>query len=88
MKLQATQNRLILKENEDRTTEGGIVLADITKRPFLEATVLSIGPDVNEDVNEGDIVIFPRMTGIKIRVEGEDYVVIDDEHILGVKDES
>ena len=48
--------------------------------------VLSAGPDA-KDAKEGDRILFGEFVGQDLRWEGEDLLVMREEHILGVFDD-
>jgi co-chaperonin GroES (HSP10) len=76
------RNVILLKTNTPEQTESGIQLLNAENRN--EATVLSVGPEVNE-VKEGDIVILDNKVRHKVtKMEGDKFIAhVDD--ILAVK---
>lgn len=85
-------------EKKERVSAGGIHLPESAndQSPAWEAVVLSVGPGlvlpngrrVEPSVKKGDRVILGKYTGKEIRVDGEKIVVVKEEDILGVIEES
>ncbi len=79
------------------TSKGGIILANQTLEKERLATnvgfVVSLGPDAYKDSNkfpegpwcqEGDWVIFGRYAGARIKIDGGDLRLLNDDEILAV----
>ena len=75
-------------------TAGGIVLPDSAKERPQEGKVISVGPgrvlDSGErtkiDLKEGDTVIYSKYGGTEIKLEGVEYLILDETSILAVKE--
>ncbi len=86
-------DKVIVKrvEAEERTA-GGIVLPDTAKEKPKRGVVLAIGTGRLLDdgtrsrmqVKRNDEVIFTSYAGTEIKVEGEDYMIMDESDILGI----
>jgi len=76
--------RLLIKPiKEEKKTEGGIVLPDTAKEKPQKAEVVAIGDKVEDlDVQVGDKVIFAKYAGTEIKIDDEDYIIIDVNDIL------
>jgi chaperonin GroES len=74
-------------------TAGGIVLPDTAKERPQEGTVIAVGPgrvlDSGEraklTVDEGDTVIFSKYGGTEIKLDGVEYLILDESSILAIK---
>jgi chaperonin GroES len=74
-------------------TAGGIVLPDSAKERPQEGKVVAVGPgrvlDSGErskiDLNEGDVVIYSKYGGTEVKLEGVEYLILDESSILAVK---
>lgn len=84
MKVRPLGNRLLIKPViEEKKTEGGIVLPDTAKEKPMRAEVVAIGTiDDDVEINVGDYVIFAKYSGTEIKVDDEDYILIDVDDIL------
>ncbi len=80
-------------EAEDKTS-GGIVLPDTAKEKPQKGTVMSVGDGkLLEDgtrgkfqVKKGDSVLFSSYAGTEIKVDGQEYMLMDESDILAIID--
>ena len=86
-------DKVILKRVEaSDVTKGGIVLPDTArekpKRGIVQAVgtgrLLDDGSRGEMQVKKNDEVVFTSYAGTEIRVEGEEYLIMDESDILGV----
>jgi len=83
---------LVRRVEETATTRGGIIIPDSAKDKPTEGEVISVGKGkVNEDgkvfplaVKEGDRILFGRYAGNEIKLDGEDFIIMKEEEVLGV----
>ena len=83
---------LVRRVEESETTRGGIIIPDTAKDKPQEGEVISTGKGkVNEDgkvfplaVKEGDRILFGKYAGTEIKIDGEDFVIMREEEVLGV----
>ncbi len=76
-------------------TAGGIVLPDTAKERPQEGKVVAVGPgrmlDSGETakmgVSEGDTVIYSKYGGTEVKLDGTDYLILDESSILAVKND-
>ncbi len=86
-------DKVIVKrvEAEERTA-GGIVLPDSAKEKPKRGVVLAVGSGkLLEDgtrnalqVKKDDEVLFTSYAGTEVKINGEEYIVMDESDILGV----
>jgi chaperonin GroES len=88
-------DKVVVKPTEaTETTVGGIVLPDSAQKRPQEGKVVSVGPGrVLESgerspmsVKEGDVVIYAKYGGNEVTLNGEDYVILDQEQIYAIKE--
>ena len=86
MTFQPLGNRVLIKRvEEENTTASGIIIPDTAKEKPLEGEVIAVGADaVDEGINEGDIVVFQKYAGTDITLNGEEYLILNSDEILGV----
>lgn len=92
MKIKPLHDRVIVKRlAEEEKTKGGIIIPDTAKESPAEGKVISVGPGRMEDgkiipldVKANDRVIFSKYAGTEIKVEGEEYLIMKEEDILGI----
>jgi chaperonin GroES len=83
MKFKPLGDRALVKLVErEETTPSGIVLPDTAKEKPQTAEVVAVGDGVK--VSEGDVIVFAKYSGTEISLDGEDYMVLDADDILGV----
>ena len=83
---------LIRRVEEAETTRGGIIIPDSAKDKPQEGEVVSVGKGkINEegkvhplDVKEGDRILFGKYAGTEIKLDGEDFVIMREEEVLGI----
>ena len=86
MKFKPLGERALVKMVErEETTASGIVLPDTAKEKPQTAEVIAVGEFENGvQLNEGDVVVFAKYSGTEIKLDGEDYMILDADDILGV----
>lgn len=93
MKLKPLADKVLLKKVEESTvTAGGIVLPDSAKERSSRGEVISVGPGKLKDdgtrsemnVKKGDVVIFESYAPREIKLDGEEYLIVDESSIIAV----
>jgi chaperonin GroES len=83
---------LVRRVEEAATSRGGIIIPDSAKDKPTEGEVISAGKGkINEegkvrplDVKEGDRILFGKYSGNEISIDGEDFIIMREEDVLGV----
>jgi chaperonin GroES len=87
--------KVLLKRLEaEERTKGGIVLPDTAKEKPQKGIVLAVGDGKLLDdgtravfqVAKGDKVLFSSYAGSEIKIEGEEYMLMDESDILAILD--
>lgn len=81
MNLQALQNCVIVEEEHDKHP-----LLVLPQQKTGNGKVIKVGPGC-EDIREGDRICFGMSVGQKFKHEGKEYLVMREEHVLGVFDD-
>lgn len=93
MKVRPLYDRILIQRIEaDEEVRGGIIIPDTAKEKPMEGKVISVGAgkmDENGkriplDVKEGDRVLIGKYAGTDIKIDGEDYVIIREDEVLGI----
>ncbi len=93
MKVRPLNDKVLLKRLEDaEVSSGGIIIPDAAKEQQAEGVVIAVGPGKQDDdgnvkpldVKAGDRVIFSSYAGNKVKVEGEEHLIMREEDILAV----
>ena len=93
LKIRPLQDRLVVRRlTEQEKTVGGIIIPDTAKEKPQEGEVLAVGNgkvlDSGKvqplDVKAGDKILFSKYSGTEVKIEGEEYIVIREDDVLGV----
>jgi len=93
MKIRPLNDRLLVKRLEEETkTAGGIIIPDSAKEKPVEGKIIAVGPGKVNDkgdrvalqVKAGDRVLFSKYGGTDVKIDGEDYLIMREDDILGV----
>lgn len=93
MRIRPLGDRVLVRRLEaDERTKGGIVLPDTAKEKPKEGEVVSVGSGkVTEDgktiplsVKAGNKILFSSYAGTEVKIEGEEYLILREEDILGI----
>ena len=93
MKLRPLQDRILVQRvEEETTTKGGIIIPDTAKEKPAEGKISAVGNGkVGDDgkripleVKKGDRVLFGKYAGTEVKVDGNEYLIMREEDVLGV----
>lgn len=94
MKLQPLNDKVIVRpiESEGKTA-GGLSIPESAREKQSQGDVLAVGPGrVHEatgarnpiDLKEGDRVLYAKYSGIEIKQDGEDVLILDEGDIIAI----
>jgi len=92
-KLTPLHDRILVRRvDEGETVRGGIIIPDTAKEKPQEGEVIAVGAgkknDKGErqpvDVKEGDRILFGKYAGNEIKIDGEEFLIIREEEVLGI----
>jgi len=95
MKLRPLQDRILVQQvEEETTTKGGIIIPDTAKEKPAEGKVVGVGNGkVGDDgkrvpleIKKGDRILFGKYSGTEVKIEGEEYLIMREDDVLGVID--
>jgi chaperonin GroES len=93
MNLRPLHDRVLVKRLEEQETKrGGLFIPDSAKEKPQQAEVVAVGAgklleDGNRavpDVKAGDKILFGKYSGSDIRIDGDEYLILREDEILGV----
>jgi len=93
MKLRPLQDRILVKRvDEEEKTKGGIIIPDTAKEKPAEGKVQAVGNGkIGEDgkrvpleIKKGDRILFGKYSGTEVKIEGEEYLIMREDDVLGV----
>ncbi|MDA3971702.1 MAG: co-chaperone GroES [Desulfobulbaceae bacterium] len=93
MKIRPLNDRILVKRIEsETTTSGGIIIPDSAKEKPAEGKIIAVGAGRLNDKGErvalevkvGDAVLFSKYGGTDVKIDGEEYLIMREDDILGV----
>jgi chaperonin GroES len=93
IKVRPLHDRILVRRlQEDETTAGGIIIPDTAKEKPQRGEIVAAGKGrVNSDgkvipleVRTGDKVLFGKYAGTELKLNGEEYLMMREEDILGI----
>ena len=93
MNIRPLHDRVVVRRmDEERMTSAGIVIPDSATEKPIQGEILAVGNgkilDNGEvrplDVKVGDKVLFGKYSGTEVKLDGNDYLVMREEDIMGV----
>jgi chaperonin GroES len=93
MNVRPLRDRILVKRvEEEEQRVGGIIIPDTAKEKPQQGKVVAVGKGrVNDkgetfalDVKAGDTVLFGKYSGTEIKLDGEEYLIMREEEVLGV----
>lgn len=84
MKLKPLKDRVVVSYTEEvEKTAGGIYVPDTAKEKPQQGKVEAVGPEVKE-LKVGNIVLFDKYSGSKVKVNDSEQLIIKEEDILAI----
>ena len=92
MNIKPLGERVVIKklEAEDKTKSGILLPNQAQEKPQI-AEVVAVGPggivegkEIVMEVKVGDKVIFPKYSGTEIKLDGQEYTIIEQSKLLGI----
>lgn len=93
MKIKPLRDRVIVRRiGEEEKTKGGIIIPDTAKEKPQEGEVIAVGNGrlledgklVPLEIKKGDRVLFGKYSGTEVKMDGEEYLMMREEDILGI----
>jgi chaperonin GroES len=95
MKIRPLYDRIVVKRIEEKEQmHGGLYIPDTAKEKPQEGEVVSVGKGkrmedgkvVPLDVQAGDRILFGKYSGSDIKLDGEEFLIMREDEVLGVLD--
>ncbi len=86
-------DRILLRRVEEgESIRGGIIIPDTAKEKPQEGEVIAVGKGKSNDegktfpldVKAGDRVLFGKYSGTEIKIDGEEFLIMREEEVLGI----
>src|SRR6266481_1734905 len=98
MNYRPLQDRIVVKrlETSDEKTAGGLIIPDSAKEKPQEGEVVAVGNGKRGDdgvvhpleLKPGDRILFGKSSGSDIKMDGNEYLIMREDEVLGVIDRS
>jgi len=93
MQIRPLYDRLVIRRVEQQeTVQNGIIIPDSAKEKPQEGEVVAAGRGkrledgtvAQLDVKVGDRILFGKYSGSEIKIDGEEYLILREDEVLGV----
>ena len=93
MNIRPLHDRVLVRRiEESETVKGGIIIPDSAKEKPQQGEVMGVGNGklledgerAAVDVKVGDRILFGKYSGSDVKIEGEEYLIVREDEILGV----
>ncbi|MGD9051631.1 MAG: co-chaperone GroES [Desulfobacterales bacterium] len=83
---------LVQRVKEEEKTKGGIIIPDTAKEKPAEGKVVAVGKGkldesgkrIALEVKKGDRILFGKYSGTEVKMEGDDYLIMREDDVLGI----
>jgi chaperonin GroES len=96
MNIRPLYDRVVVRrvENEQEKTHGGLYIPDSAKEKPQEGEVVAVGKGkrledgkiIPLDVQPGDRILFGKYSGSDIKLDGQEYLIMREDEVLGILD--
>ena len=95
MAIKPLGDKVVVQATEgEEKSPGGILLPDTAKKKPQEGVVVAVGPGrvlengnrAPMNVKKGDTVVFAKYGGTEVTVDGEDYIILDQDSIYAIRE--
>jgi len=93
MKFRPLHDRIVIKRIEaEAKTAAGIIIPETAKEKPQEGEIIAVGPGGRDelgklipiDVKVGDRILFGKWSGTEIKIDGEEYLIMNEGDVMGV----
>jgi chaperonin GroES len=93
MKFRPLYDRILVERIEsEEKTKGGIIVPDTAKEKPQQGKVIAVGQGkrledgklIPLEVKAGDTILFGKYSGSEIKVEGNEYLIMKEDDVLGL----
>ena len=93
MTFRPLHDRVVVRRiDAEEKTAGGIIIPDTAKEKPQEGEVVAVGPGTRDEdgklqplsLKAGERVLFGKWSGIEVKIDGEDLLIMKESDIMGV----
>ena len=96
MKFRPLHDRILVERVEsEEVTKGGIILPDSAKEKPQQGKIIAVGSGkrtedgkiIPLELKAGDTILFGKYSGSEIKIEGNEYLIMKEDDVLGLVEE-
>jgi chaperonin GroES len=93
MKFRPLHDRVVIERiDAEAKTAGGVIIPDTAKEKPQQGKVIAVGPGGRDengklipiDVKVGDRILFGKWSGTEVKIDGHEYLIMNESDIVGV----
>lgn len=92
IRIRPLHDRVVVKRIEEDCTPGGIVIPNTATEKPMRGEIIAVGNGKRAEdgkvmplaVKVGDTVLFGKYSGTEVKVDGDDYLVMREDDIMGI----
>ena len=92
MTVKPLADRILVKRLEEEDKIGSIIVPDTAKEKSQKAEVVAVGEGkktdegklVSLEVKKGDKILIGKYAGTDIKIDGEEYIIMKQEDVMGI----
>lgn len=93
MQVKPLHDRILVKRlSEEEKTKGGIIIPDTAKEKPAQGEIVAVGSGRRTDegkimtleVKKGDKILFGKYSGTEIKIDGDDFLIMREDDVLGI----
>ena len=93
MKFRPLGDRVVVRRVKDeQKSAGGIIIPETAQEKAQEGVIVAVGPGARNEsgerippeVKEGDFVLFGKWTNTKVKIDGEELLIMKESDINGI----
>ena len=83
MEIIPRSDNVVITATQKKHEEKGIIIPEEEQNAPTRGIIVAVGPDVPDDLKEGDEVLFAQYSEDTVQLGGETYCVVREESIRG-----
>ena len=97
MKFRPLHDRVVVERiDAEAKSAGGIIIPDTAQEKPSQGEIIAVGPGGRDeagklipiDLKKGDRVLFGKWSGTEVKLDGVDYLIMNESDIMGVLQET
>jgi chaperonin GroES len=93
MKFRPLHDRVVVRRvDAEPKTAGGIIIPETAKEKPQQGQAVAVGPGARDetgklipiDVKVGDRVLFGKWSGVEVKIDGIEYLILKESEVMGV----